>query len=128
MYYLLWEGVKLGGLMRAIAIGMITAVFCMSAQATLIVAEPDDFALGAELTSAFSGVTLSVEGKPSSVVRAVDGFSAFNSGNIASTGSLVFGQDPIASSVVPQGWERFAWSIAIGFLFGNRFRSNRHDL
>ena len=80
--------------MRAIAIGMITAVFCMSAQATLIVAEPDDFALGAELTSAFSGVTLSVEGKPSSVVRAVDGFSAFNSGNIASTGSLVFGQDP----------------------------------
>ena len=91
--------------MRLVAIGIITALFFMSAQATLIVAEPDDFALGTELTSAFSSVTLSVEGKPGSVVRAVDGFSAFNGRNIASTGSLVFGQDPVASSAVPQGWD-----------------------
>jgi hypothetical protein len=84
-------------------------------QASTVVVEPDDFALGSNLSSAYPGVTLSVEGKPGSIVRAVDGYTSFLGRNIASTGSLIFGQDPIHSASVPQGWDDLNGLLRIDF-------------
>ena len=86
-----------------------------AAHATAIVVDPDSFVLGTQLTTAFPSVILSVEGKPESVVRAVDGFSVFNGRNIATTGTLVFGQDPVTFDV-PQGWDENNGLLRITFL------------
>ena len=82
--------------MKRLAISLLAIIFATSAHAMLIVAEPDDFALGTDLTNAFGGITLSIEGSPVNIVLSrsglfTDGPSAGMS--IASTGSLVFGHD-----------------------------------
>lgn len=48
---------------------------------------------GSDLTYAFRGVTLSVEGASATVVSE-DGYSTFNSRNLATTGKRVFGYEP----------------------------------
>lgn len=77
----------------------------VDAASVMVSVEPDHFREGKRLKNAFKGVRLSVEGKRRSVVKAVSGFSAFNGRNLATTGSLVFGQSPVPSSTVPQGWD-----------------------
>lgn len=77
--------------------------------------EPDSFAAGTDLRGAFPGVTLSVEGKVGVEVRAVNGFSPFNGRNLATTGSLVFGQFPFASTEVPQGWDEGLGLLRVDF-------------
>ena len=71
------------------------------AQATIVVAEPDNFADGTDLTDAFAGVTLSVVpanvvGKPPTKVITVEGATAVGTRttNPATTGVRVFGQAP----------------------------------
>ncbi len=86
-----------------LVVSLLLVVYTASAYATLIVAEPDDFAEGGDLRNAFQGITLSVDGKPGAVVRALD--STFNDGptagrTIASTGTKVFGHT-ITGSVKP---------------------------
>jgi hypothetical protein len=75
-----------------IVLASIVLVFAASgAQATIITIDPDAFAAGTDLSVAFPGVTLSVDGPgyPSSgPVRAVTP-SLF----VATTGSLTFGHD-----------------------------------
>lgn len=67
--------------------------------------EPDDYLLGADLRNAVPGVILSVEGEPGTIVIS-DFFEETNPAwptvpfNFATTGILVFGQDP---SVGPLG-------------------------
>ena len=66
------------------------------AQAIIIVVEPDDFSIGTDLTNAFPGVTLSVQGQPTTKVIAADGANAAGCCNPfpVTTGLLIFGQDP----------------------------------
>ena len=58
-------------LMRLICV--LTLVFAGSAQAGLIIADPDEFSVGDDLTTAFVGITLSIEGAPSNTVLVRDG-------------------------------------------------------
>jgi hypothetical protein len=83
------------------------ALMSGSAFAVVMTVEPDSYALGSLIGNAYPGVTLSVDGKPASDVQVLDGFSAFNGSNLATTGTSVFGQSPIHSSLVPQGWDEF---------------------
>jgi hypothetical protein len=64
------------------------------AMADMVFAEPDAVTDGADLTFAYPGVILSVDGEPDRIVRAAVGFSEFNGRNLATTGLLVFKQDP----------------------------------
>jgi hypothetical protein len=83
------------------------AALSATASAVVMTVEPDSYAAGTLIGSAYPGVTLSVDGKPASDVQALDGFSAFNGRNLATTGTSVFGQSPIHSLLVPQGWDEF---------------------
>jgi hypothetical protein len=71
-------------------------------RADMVFVEPDALADGADLTFAYPGVVLTVDGEPDRVVRAAVGFSEFNSRNLASTGVLVFNQDPPAPGGLPE--------------------------
>ena len=64
------------------------------AMADMVLAEPDALVEGADLTRAYPGVVLTVDGEPDRVVRAVVGFSDFLGRNIATTGTLIFTQVP----------------------------------
>lgn len=88
-----------------VTLALMSGLWATLASATAIVAEPDSFPQGTDLRSSFSGITLSVQGKPGVSVSSVDGFSPFNGRNLATTGTRVFGQIPIASTEVPQGWD-----------------------
>ena len=72
------------------------------ARADMVFVEPDAVADGADLTFAYPGVVLTVDGEPNRVVRAAVGFSAFNNRNLATTGVLVFNQDPPAPGGLPE--------------------------
>ena len=83
---------------------LITSVFLLRASglhAATVIVEPDDFPLYTELTNAVPGVTLTVDGEPGTIVRSDffvetrPGWPA-NPNNFATTGILVFGQDPNA--------------------------------
>ncbi len=88
--------------MKRLAVSLL-AIFCVtSAHATLIVADPDDFAEFTDIRNAFLGITLSVDGNPGALVRSLNG--TFNDGptagrNIASTGVLVFGHAITGSTI-----------------------------
>lgn len=85
------------------------------AHATLISAEPDDFAVGTVVVDTFPGLSLAVEGRPGSGVQVLDGFSPFNGRNLATTGSSVFGQLPRHSADVPQGWDALNGLLRLDF-------------
>jgi hypothetical protein len=76
---------------------------CVNSHASLVIFDPDNFAVGTLLDDAVIGVSLSVDGLPGSGVQAIDGFSLFNNRNLTTTGSLVFGQSPPHSVDVPYG-------------------------
>lgn len=97
---------------RILAVGLVTG---FGASAALLVAEPDNFAVGTDIRSAFPGITLSVQGKPASEVRAVDSYSAFDSRLLATSGTLVFGQSPQPSTAVPQGWDEVLGLLRVDF-------------
>ena len=80
--------------------GLCILAFC-HAHASTILVEPDLFPQATNIRNAFSGVTLSVQGKPGSEVLGVAEY--FNAR--ATTGSLVFGQIPEPSVTVPTGWD-----------------------
>ena len=73
--------------MRTLLAFLLSAI-ALPSYATLVQLEPDDFAVGTDISVAFTGVTLSVEGRPLSRVQSIDGFSQFNGRNLATTGSL----------------------------------------
>jgi hypothetical protein len=54
------------------------------------------------------------------IVIGMDGFSAFNGRNIATTGSLVFGASPVHPTV-PQGWETSAGTDPVFRVFRAQF-------
>ena len=82
------------------------------ARAAIVLVEPDNFAAGTILNTALSSVTLSVEGKPGVNVISIDGFSVFNSRNLATTGTLVFGRSPNSGGLdVGQRWDEITFGI-----------------
>ena len=96
-------------------------LFSTIVSAATIIADPDGFSLGTDLTNAFSGVSLSVTGNGSNndasqqTVIAVSGFSPFNNANLATTGTQVFGKDPFnpggCNGCVPAVWNEFAFNL-----------------
>ena len=80
--------------------------------AAIVYIEPDDFTDGTNIETAYVGVTLSVEGRPDAEVFTVDGYDVFNNKNIATSGSLVFGNTPVPSSV-PSGkvWDEATFGL-----------------
>jgi len=89
------------------ATAAVLFVFSIADQrADPVFVEPDLMGEGADLTSAFPGVVLTVEGLPDTIVRARDGFSVFNNRNLATTFDLVFAQDPQRDPpFVPLTWD-----------------------
>jgi len=81
--------------------------------AAIIHIEPDSFIDDTNIETAYAGVTLSVEGRPDAEVFTVDGYDVFNNRNIATSGSLVFGNTPVPSSVP----SRKVWDEATFGLF-----------
>lgn len=88
---------------------VLVTLLCIATKATavIITVEPDDFSVGTDIADLYPGVTLSVADDPGATVQSIDGFSSFNGRNLASTGTLLFGQAPIHSASVPQGWDEF---------------------
>lgn len=76
--------------------------------------EPDDFPAGTNISTSFPGITLSVQGDPSRAVHSVSGFSAFNGRNLATTGTLVFGEVPV-SRIVPKTWDELFGLLRVDF-------------
>ena len=84
------------------------------AQAATIMVEPDNFAVGVDIRSAFPGVTLSVQGEPSTQVIVVDGYSTFVGKNVATTGTKMFGQSPATESAIPdaeKNWDESTFGL-----------------
>ena len=83
-------------LIFAVLVLSVTAMAHHARAATILI-EPDLFVAGSPLTTAFPGVRLSVEGKSHITVISIDGLIAVGpsaGNNLATTGSLVFGQTP----------------------------------
>ena len=93
---LLQSGNSCAGL---IIIGLLIAVWCRDAQAALIICEPDDFAVGATLTSACPGTTLSVEVAVGESVTA----TSFSNFAFPAPGIVVFGHSGTAPWEVGSG-------------------------
>ena len=53
------------------AISPLAIVVSTSAHATLVVADPDDFAEFTDIRNAFLGITLSVDGSPGALIRSL---------------------------------------------------------
>ena len=83
------------------------------------VADPDDFAIGTDLTHAFEGITLSVEGHPERTVIVADGYSSYLEQNFASTGVEVFGQSPVLFE--PHWWDQELGLLRVDFAHGTDF-------
>jgi hypothetical protein len=90
------------GISVAMLLFSILSLRAGEARADSVFAEPDAAADGVDLTFAYPGVILTVDGEPDRVVRAAVGFSEFNSRNLATTGVLVFNQDPPAPGGPPE--------------------------
>ena len=78
--------------------------------------DPDEFPAGTDLRNAFPGITLSVEGNPTALVRSLVG--TLNDGpaggsNVASTGTRVFGHDVTGSVINEDDFFR-VWTTGIG--------------
>jgi hypothetical protein len=71
--------------------------------ADTVFVDADAAAKSADLESVFPGVRLSTSNGPDGVVRACDGFSEFLGRNLATSGTLVFCQDP--PPLVPESWD-----------------------
>ncbi len=78
-----------------------------------VAVEPDNFAEGTNLSSVFSGVVLSVQGKQGVEVRAT---SDYWNKHYATTGQLVFAQSPSPSATVPLGWDESLGLLRADFL------------
>lgn len=92
----------------------------MKIKGVTTIVEPDRFAVGAILTNAFPGLTLSVAAQPDEVVVVTSGFSTVLDRNFASTGVRVFGTDP-APPLVPQGWNDQFGLLRVDFDRGTDF-------
>lgn len=77
--------------------------------------EPDNYSLGTDIRSVFPGITLSVQGEPSTKVIVVDGYSTFVGTNVATTGTKMFGQDPVSGTTIPDAEKNWG-DNAIGLL------------
>ena len=82
----------------ALVIGLLAmAMFAGAARAVPIVADPDSFAVGTDISNAFPGVTLSAVGRgwnnSTGRIIAVDPLTNQSEPFAASTGKLVFGTD-----------------------------------
>ena len=75
--------------MTRILLAFLFALASGGAMAETVHVEPDAMPDGADLTYAYPGVVLTVDGEPDRVVRAAVGFSVFNGRNLATTGTLV---------------------------------------
>ncbi len=116
---------------RSLIIFTFAALVTVTASAAVISIEPDQFPEGTDLRSAFPGVTLSVTTDPLKQVLAASGLSNFNGRNLATTGSLVFGNPPPPVFGVDPGkvWDETTFgllragfaapasSVSIDFLF-----------
>ena len=89
------------------------------AMAETVFVEPDAMPDGADLTYAYPGVVLTVDGEPDTVVRAAVGFSDFNDKNLATTGMLVFQQDP--APLVRLSWDDNNGRLRADFLVPTDF-------
>ena len=92
---------------------ILSSIFISNtSNAAIIHIEPDSFIDGTNIEAAYAGVTLSVEGRPDAAVFTVDGYDVFNNRNIATSGSLVFGNTPVPSSV-PSGkvWDETTFGL-----------------
>jgi hypothetical protein len=79
-------------------------------QAQITSVDADAFVAGAILTNAFPGVTLSVVTGPNRpdgpyIVTSATGFNDFTQSNVATTGTMVFGNFPDAPPPAAKGWE-----------------------
>ena len=99
-------------IVRTVYFGVTASLFavCGSAFGQITSVDADSFAAGTALTNAFSGVTLSVITGPNRpdgpyVVISATGFNDFTQTNVATTGSLVFGNFPDAPFPAAKGWE-----------------------
>ena len=84
------------------ALAMVSFIYSLGTSAATAYIEPDYFSSGTDIRTAYPGVVLSVQGRLDSGVFAVDGYSGFNNRNLATTGSMVFGNTPVPSSI-PSG-------------------------
>lgn len=97
----------------AVAIGALLGLLISDrAAAWAVTVEPDAVAAGAPLASTFlPNVALSIVGRSADVI-AIDGFSAFNGRNVATTGTNVFGQSPVGSPVATgQVWDEVNYGL-----------------
>ncbi len=106
----------------SLILGLVAIVLsaCMSsAQATLIVVEPDDFLPGEDIGKAVSGISISVVGQPSVTVVATTATMAGGCGgtpavsSCASTGTLVFGRNVPSNG---DHWQQGLVELRIDFI------------
>jgi len=96
---------------------VIALALSANVSAAIVNIEPDGFAAGTNIETVFSGVTLSVEGRPDAEVLAVDSYYVFNPGAIyerhmATTGTLVFGYTPVGSPISSgQVWDEDTYGM-----------------
>ena len=82
-------------------IGLVLALSTSIAHAYLVTVDPDDFANGTDISSAFSGITLSAIDGGSNVIVTPSVFS--QTSLLASTGTQVFGHDGIFTQTWANG-------------------------
>lgn len=87
-------------------------IFPSSLYASLVTVDADRYSIGRDLTHVFDGITLTVTGRPSTTVIALDGFDIFNGRNIATTGKNVFGYAPVLNPI-PSGkvWDQNTYGL-----------------
>ena len=101
---------------RRMATLLILAGTISTANADSIYAEPDMANAGADIRSAFPGVSLSTSSLTNAEVRAIDGYSRYNNKNVATTGSLVFGRS-VGTQNPNQVWAESIGLLRADFLF-----------
>ena len=84
------------------ALAIAGLFYSLAASAATAYIEPDYFSSGTDIRTSYPGVVLSVQGRLDSGVFAVDGYDVFNNRNLATTGTMVFGNTPVPSSI-PSG-------------------------
>ena len=99
----------------AIKKGLFIPVICVLLLSPVIAAaariDADQRREGTDLTYAFHGVTLSVEGASATVVSK-DGYSTFNSTNLATTGKRVFGYEPPKAPIMSGNvWDQLQYGL-----------------
>ena len=91
----------------------ILLILSVNTNASIVNIEPDDFLEGTNIENAYTGVTLSVSGRPNADVISINGFDTFNNRNLATTGKNVFGYTPVLGPIIPSGkvWDEATFGL-----------------